>query len=158
MQHSSSTTTLGQGAIRFSRIAFGCEQLGGHEWGTIDEAAIQVHPGLVLTATEPGPPKYGRFWLAGLMLNVQPEAWLTVNVRPAMVSVPLRAGPVVDATPNCTVPLPVPLLPLVIVIHDALLAAVHAHSGTVATATALEPPALATENESGLMVNVQPEL
>jgi hypothetical protein len=92
------------------------------------------------------------------MLKVQPELWLTANVRPAMVSVPLRAGPVVGATPNWTVPFPVPLLPLVIVIHDALLVAVHAHSGTVATATALEPPVLATEYESGLMLNVQPEL
>ena len=72
--------------------------------------------------------------------------------------VPLRAPPVFAATVKPTEPLPVPLAPEVTVIHDALLAAVHAHSGTVATATALEPPALATENESGLMVNVQPEL
>ena len=92
------------------------------------------------------------------MLNVQPELWLTVNVRPAMVSVALRAGPVVDATPNWTVPFPVPLLPLVTVIHGTLLAAVHPHSGTVATATVLEPPVFATEYESGLMPNVQPEL
>jgi len=124
----------------------------------IDEVAAQVHPGPVLTATEPGPPKYGRFWLAGLMLNVQPEPWLTVNVRPAIVSVALRAGPVVDATPNWTVPFPVPLLPLVTVIHGTLLAAVHPHSGTVATATVLEPPVLATEYESGLTLKVQPEL
>ena len=27
----------------------------------IDEAAVQTHPGLVVTATEPDPPKYGRF-------------------------------------------------------------------------------------------------
>jgi hypothetical protein len=26
-----------------------------------DEAAVQGHPALVFTATEPGPPKYGRF-------------------------------------------------------------------------------------------------
>ena len=55
-------------------------------------------------------------------------------------------------------PFPVPVLPLVIVIHDTLLVAVHPHSGTVATATVLEPPVLATEYESGLMLNVQPEL
>jgi hypothetical protein len=92
------------------------------------------------------------------MLNVQPEPWLTVSVRPAMVSVPLRAGPVVGATPNWTVPFPVPLPPLEIVIHGALLVAVHPHSGTVATATAVEPPVLATEYDSELMLKVQPEL
>ena len=36
--------------------------------------------------------------LVGDTVNVQPLAWLTVNVCPAMVSVPLRATPVLAAT------------------------------------------------------------
>ena len=37
-----------------------------------------------------------------------------------MPSMALRAGPVVGAAANWTVPVPLPLLPLAIVIHDAL--------------------------------------
>jgi hypothetical protein len=90
------------------------------------------------------------------MLKVQPELWLTVNVRPATVSVPVRAGPVVATTANWTVPLPFRLPAFVIVIHDALLAAVHSHPATVVTATVPEPPAFGTDDESGLMLKRQP--
>jgi hypothetical protein len=41
--------------------------------GTDAAAAVQVHPGLVLTATDPGPPWLGTVWAVGLMLKVQPE-------------------------------------------------------------------------------------
>jgi len=49
-------------------------------------------------------------------------AWLTVNVRPPIVIVPLRAVVFgfADAL-NATVPLPLPLAPLVTVSHDVLL-------------------------------------
>jgi hypothetical protein len=90
------------------------------------------------------------------MPKVQPELWLTVNVRPAMVNVPLRAGPVVAATANWTVPFPFRLPALVIVIHEALLVAVHSHPATVVTATVPEPPVFATDDESGLMPKRQP--
>ena len=54
-------------------------------------------------------------------------AWLTVYVWPAMVAVPVRGVvTVLAATVRATVPLPLPLAPLVTVIHDAVLAAVHA--------------------------------
>ena len=43
-----------------------------------------------------------------------------------MVSVPVRAVPVFAATEYVTVPFPVPVLPLVTVIHATLLTAVHA--------------------------------
>jgi hypothetical protein len=109
------------------------------------------HPALVLTATEPAPPPSGTAWLAGLMLKVQPELWPTVNVRPAMVSVPLRAGPVVAATVNGTVPLPLRVPPLAIVSQGALLVAVHSHAAAAVTATAPAPPVLATDCDSGLM-------
>jgi hypothetical protein len=90
------------------------------------------------------------------MPKVQPELWLTVNVRPATVSVPLRAGPVVAATANWTVPFPFRLPAFVIVIHDALLVAVHSHPATVVTATVPEPPVWRTDDESGLMLKRQP--
>ena len=61
--------------------------------------------------------------------------WFTVNVCPATVSVPLRALPVLAATLKPTEPLPEPLVPEVIVSHDALLLAVHAHPLVVVTAT-----------------------
>jgi hypothetical protein len=49
-----------------------------------------------------------------------------VAVLPATVSVPLRSFPVFGATLKVTVPLPVPLAPEVMVIHEALLLAVQA--------------------------------
>jgi hypothetical protein len=59
---------------------------------------------------------------------------VTVNVSPAIVNVPVRSEPVVfSATVNFTVPLPVPLLPLVTVIQLALLTAVHEQSDWVVT-------------------------
>ena len=58
-----------------------------------------------------------------------------VAVRPATVSVPLRAAPVFLATLYVTLPLPVPLAPSVIVIHASLLTAVHVQVLGVVTAT-----------------------
>lgn len=52
---------------------------------------------------------------------------VTVIVLDATVSVPVRASPPFDATLKVAVPLPLPFAPDVIVIHDALLCAVHAH-------------------------------
>ena len=73
---------------------------------------------------------------------------LTVNVWPAMVMVPVRAGPVFAATVKLTDPVPVPAAPAVIVIHDgALLTAVHAHVAPVVTAIAVPaPPAAAIDS------------
>ena len=58
-----------------------------------------------------------------------------------MDSVPVRRWPVVlAATEYCTVPLPEPLAPDVIVIQLALLVAVHAHPAPVVTPTMPDPP------------------
>jgi hypothetical protein len=63
-----------------------------------------------------------------------------------MVSVPLRAAPVLAATLNPTDPLPLPLAPDVMLIHEALLAAVHPHPLLVVTATGPPaPPAAPTD-------------
>jgi hypothetical protein len=75
-----------------------------------------------------------------------------------MVSLPLRAGPVVGATVNWTVPLPFRLPAPAIVIHDALLVAVQSHAAPVVTATVPAPPVCATEADSGLMLKPQPLL
>ena len=50
-----------------------------------------------------------------------------------MVMVPWRSGPVFPGTEKMTVPLPLPLLPEVMVIQEALLTAVHAHPLEVVT-------------------------
>jgi hypothetical protein len=63
-----------------------------------------------------------------------------VKGRPAIVIVAERDGPVVAATVNCTSPLPLPLVPEVIVIHDAPLDALQAHPALVETATFPLPP------------------
>jgi hypothetical protein len=81
---------------------------------------------------------------------------LTVNVCPAIVIVPDRPGPFVEATVKFTVPLPVPLAPAVIVIHDCELAAVHAQPPPAVTVTDPLPPAGATDCESGEIENVHP--
>ena len=73
-----------------------------------------------------------------------------------MVSVALRAGPVVGATENWTVPVPLPEPPLVIVTHDAPLVAAHPHPAPAVTATVPEPPVCSTERDSGSMLTWQP--
>jgi hypothetical protein len=58
-----------------------------------------------------------------------------------MVIVPLRAAPVFEATLNPTLPLPLPLAPLVIEIQASLLDAVHAQLlADAVTATDPVPP------------------
>ena len=78
------------------------------------------------------------------MAYVQPWPWTTVTVWPATVRDPVRVGPDVAATAKVTVPKPFPLAPPVIVIHGALLVAVHAHPLAVFTPTVPVPPPAAT--------------
>src|SRR5205823_1032680 len=70
----------------------------------------------------------------------------TVNVWPAIVTVPLRAAPLFAATVNATVPLPLPDPPLAIDIHGAFADAVHEQPAPSAvTCTVLLPPAGGTD-------------
>ena len=73
-------------------------------------------------------------------------ACVTVNVRLAIVTVPLRAAPALAATVIATEPLPLPLPPEVTVIQGALLtAAVQLQpAGAVTMTGAIAPPAAAT--------------
>jgi hypothetical protein len=69
---------------------------------------------------------------------------VTVNVWPAIVSVPVRAAPPFGLTLNVTVPFPVPEPPVTIAIQFAFEAAVQAHEPSVVTATLPVPPDAAT--------------
>ena len=122
--------------------------------------AVHVHPLDVDTVIAPAPPGRPIFVVPGEIEYEQfcgggggggggggaaAAAWLTVKVRVAIVSVPVRAVPVLAATVKPTDPLPVPVAPDVIVIQDALLFAVHRHALVVVTATGVPvPPAAAT--------------
>ena len=78
-----------------------------------------------------------------------------MNVRPAIVSVPVRLLSVVFlGTEYSTVPFPVPLDPLVMVIQLVLLTAVHAHPVCVVTETLSVPASLSTVLFAGEMLYV----
>ena len=80
-------------------------------------------------------------------------ACVTENVWPAIVSEPLRAVPFgFAAALNATVPVPLPLAPLVTVSHDVLLLTpVHAQPASVVTVAEPVPPATATDWLVGLI-------
>ena len=73
-----------------------------------------------------------------------------------MVSVAERGPPVVAAALYCTVPLPDPLAPALMVSHEALLEAVQAHPDPAVTATLPVPPAAATLALVGAIEKLQP--
>lgn len=118
--------------------------------------AIEIHA-LLLTAVQgqstaavtvpfPIPPGAGNDWLVGDTLAEQAlPACVTVNVAPAMVSVPVRVAPVLFATANVTAPFPVFEAPLVTVIQLSLLTAVQVHQSAAVTVVAPVPPADAND-------------
>ena len=85
------------------------------------------------------------------MHETDAAACVTVNVWPAMVTVPERAPPVLAATLNATEPFPLPLAPEVTVTHAALLLAVQAQPLPADTATVPVPPDAAIEELVGLI-------
>ena len=108
--------------------------------------AVHAQPVLVVTAIgEPAPPADPIEALPGAIEYMQDgaAACVTVNVRPATVSSPVRVAPVFAAAVNPTVPAPLPVAPEVIVSHEAPLEAVHAQSARVVTVTAVPAPPLA---------------
>lgn len=119
-------------------------------------AAVHAQPASAVTVTVPVPPDDGTDSVCGAAENVQPWPWLTVIVCPATISVPERAGPLVPATLAVTVPLPLPLAPLAMVIHGTWLAAVQAQPASVVTVTLPLPPADATDSVCGATEKAQP--
>jgi len=76
-----------------------------------------------------------------------------VRVRPAIVTVPVRlVVAVFAATAIPTVPLPLPVAPVEIAIHEAPLVALQAHPAAAVTATEYEPPAATGEADVGEIV------
>src|SRR5262245_15372523 len=118
--------------------------------------AVQAQPVAAVILTEPDPLLAVKLCDAGLMVNEQPLACVTVNVWPAMVIVPARCGPVFATTENWTAPAPEPLAPAVMVIQLSLLTAVQAHPVAVVTLNDPDPPLAAILCEVGLMMNAQP--
>lgn len=70
--------------------------------------ADHSHPAAAATPIVPVPPAAGKDAVSGEMLYEQPVPCDTVTVRPAMVTLPVLAGPVVAATTSVTKPSPTP--------------------------------------------------
>ena len=82
---------------------------------------------------------------------------MTVKVRPAIVSVPVRVDVAVfAATLKPADPLPLPLAPLVTVIQVLLLPADHAHPVDDVTLVEPVPPVATTDKLFDEIANVQP--
>lgn len=94
-----------------------------------ETSLVAVHAQLlvVFTSMVPMPALAARSCLLGEIEYEQgaTAACVAVNVRPPIVTVPVRAAPRFGAMPSSTFPSPVPLAPDRIVIHASLLLAVH---------------------------------
>ena len=122
--------------------------------------AVHAQPAVVVTVTVvPGPPARRSTDSAARSRTHRhggAAACVTVNVWPAIVSVPVRSAPVFAAIVKSTDPLPVPLAPDVIVNHAALLTAVHAQPAVVVTVTVVPgPPAAPIDWLVGAIVYAQ---
>ncbi len=122
---------------------------------TVIHAALvtedHVHPVGEVTAADPFAPDAPADWLEGVIPYVQgAAACVTVNVCPAIVSVPVR-GEILgfEAMLIETVPLPSPLVAPTSVSHAALLVADHVQPGAAVTFVEVDPPAAAAWNEPG---------
>jgi hypothetical protein len=102
------------------------------------------------------PPVAGTVAVSGVTPKVHPVSCVIVNVCPAAVIVPDRAAAVFAAALNCTVPLPVPLAPDVIVIHGAFAAAVHEQEPLPTTLNEPPPPPAGTDCPGADSTRVQP--
>ena len=79
-------------------------------------------------------------------------ACVTVTLLPAIITLAVRAPPVLAATLNVTVPLPVPLAPEVIVIHPFVVELDQAQLPPALTVTDPVPPPVANVNDAGVAV------
>src|SRR5215203_1735641 len=80
---------------------------------------------------------------------------VTVNVWPAIVSVPVRAAPALTAMVKPTDPLPLPPGPEVIDAQETLLTAVHAQPASAVTWTVAASPSGPDDRLVGAIANVQ---
>ena len=104
--------------------------------GTVLDAVQAQLPDAASMRTVPLPPDDPKLSVEALTVNVQfNAACVTVNVWPAIVSVPLRSAPEFAAIENATVPGPLPDPPDVTEIQLAFDVAVHAQPAAADTAT-----------------------
>lgn len=75
-------------------------------------------------------------------------------VRPAIVTRPVRAAPLLLATCSVTVPSPAPVAPVLTEIHGSSLIAAHEQLGDAVTVTLAVPPAAPVDRLAGAMANV----
>jgi hypothetical protein len=117
-------------------------------------AAVQVHPGVVVTVTVPLPPGAGSVALEGAIVYEQAAAaCVTVNVLPPAVNVPVREVVAVFAcTLYPTLPLPLPVPPAVMLIQLAPLVAVHPQPAGAVTLIVPPPPPATTVADAGEIV------
>jgi hypothetical protein len=87
---------------------------------------------------------------------VHPWPWFTVNALPPALTVPVLAAPVLGATLSCTVPVPLPVPPAVIVIQESGVEADHAQPADDCTSNDVGPPPFGTVALAGAIVNEQP--
>jgi hypothetical protein len=118
--------------------------------------AVHPHPLVVVTPADCAPPAATTVCVVGVSVKLQVPACVTVSVRPAIVSVPVRGlEDVLAATLNATVPFPDALAPLVTVIQPALLIPVHPHPVDVATVVVYDPPFAGTLSDEDETVKLQ---
>ena len=118
---------------------------------------VHAHPAAAVTATVPLELVAPTLAELDPMVGVHAApACVTVNVVPAMVSVPVREVPAVFAATEYVVdPVPLPVDPAVIVSHAALLVDVHAQPVAAVTATVPVELVAPTLAEVEPMVGVQ---
>jgi hypothetical protein len=118
--------------------------------------AVQPQPAGDVTSVLPVPPLDAMFVAVEEMENEQPPPWLTVNVWPPMVAVPVREPELVAATVSLTVPSPEPLAPDATEIQLAPLVAVQEQPAPAVTVTVISPPAASTCCDCGEIAIEQP--
>ena len=119
-------------------------------------AAVHAHALPAVTPTLPVPPSPGTLALDDEREYEHPAAWVTVKVLPPAVIVAVRAGPLLAAAANLTVPFPEPVAPAAIVSQSASLFADHAQPVSPCTSNDPCPPPASIDVLAGLMENVQP--
>jgi hypothetical protein len=117
---------------------------------------VHWHSAAPVTSTRALWPAAGDVTVSGATVNVHPPAWVTVNVWPAIVSVPVRCPPGFAAAAYVTLPGVLPLAGLVIDNQSALAVADHAHPPGAFTVIVPPPPAAGTVSLVGASVNEHP--
>ena len=115
--------------------------------------ADQVQPAAADSVVVPEPPLAATAADVPLRLYVHPAACVTVNATPPIVTVPLRATPVLAANEYASVPEPDALLPAVS--HAALLVGFHTQSACVVMPIDPVPAVAATLAADGANAYVQ---